>query len=74
MLSIAVLAYVDHDPSELCEGQDVGKQREALWSQYVSAVVSRDYDLAKRDQTNRAQAYSEEEVRRWLGWLATEMT
>src|SRR5205807_10269040 len=73
MLSIAVLAYLDHDPGELCEGHDAARQREALWSQYISAVATRGYDPDKRDQADTPVPYSEEEVRRWLGWLASEM-
>jgi MFS family permease len=73
MLSIAVLAYLDDDPSELCEAHDAEGQREALWSQYVSAVTTRGYNPDQRDPADTPAPYTEEEVRRWLGWLASEM-
>lgn len=73
MLSIAVLAYMDDDPSELCEAHDAERQREALWSQYVSAVTTRGYNPDKRDPADAPAPYTQQEVMRWLGWLASEM-
>src|SRR5207244_3529500 len=73
MLSIAVLAYLGDDPSELCEAHDAEGQREALWSQYVSAVTTRGYDPDQREPAEIPAPYTEEETKRWLGWLASEM-
>jgi hypothetical protein len=72
MLSIAVLAYLDHDPRELCE-DDAKSQRGMLWSRYVSAVTTRAYDLDSRTDADAPDPYGEEDVQRWLGWLASEM-
>jgi hypothetical protein len=73
MLSIAVLAYLGDDPSELCRAHGAAGQREALWSQYVSAVTTRGYDPDKRDPADTPAPYTQEEMKQWLGWLASEM-
>jgi hypothetical protein len=72
MLSIAVLAYQNQDPSELSEVDDVATQRERLWSHYVTTVISREH-LPAVAVSEDAPRYSEMQVRRWLGWLAKEM-
>jgi DNA polymerase III delta prime subunit len=72
MLNIAVLAYQDQDPSELGEADDAAAQRERLWSHYVSAMTTRGYD-PRRAEPPATALYTEEQVTRWLGWLAGEM-
>jgi hypothetical protein len=72
MLSIAVLAYQNQNPSELSEGNDAATQRERLWSQYVAAMTTRGYG-PPRAEPPATVPYTEEQVRRWLGWLAREM-
>lgn len=72
MLSIAVLAYQDRDPGKLGESNDPESQRDYLWSQYVSTMMTRNYD-AGRQELSETPPYTQEQVTMWLGWLAHEM-
>jgi hypothetical protein len=72
MLSVAVLAYLGADPSELCADDEIAKRRQRLWSRYISTMVTRGYDPAH--PVAGARAYTESQVRPWLTWLATEMS
>jgi hypothetical protein len=72
MLSTAVLAYENQDPSELGETQDVEGQRDRLWSRYVSTMRIRGYG-PDTSQPPDSPSYTEEQVTRWLGWVAREM-
>jgi DNA polymerase III delta prime subunit len=72
MLSVAVLAYRDANPMELCDLERPDVPRERLWSRYITTVTSRDYSPTGVAAEGEPR-YSEPQVRRWLGWLAKEM-
>jgi hypothetical protein len=72
MLSVAVLAYRDGDPTELCEMDHAGTERARLWHHYITTVTSRDYVPTTTASAGEPR-YSEAQVLRWLGWLAKEM-
>jgi hypothetical protein len=74
MLSIAVLAYRDEgDPAELGGDRDGAASRDRLWSRYISTMIARTYDPKGSGREDTEDSYSEAQVRRWLGWLASEM-
>lgn len=72
MLHIAVLAYRDADPCNLCAAAGDPQRRHQLWERYVHQMASRASEsLGAKD--NGAPAYPREDCRRWLSWLASEM-
>jgi len=70
MLAVAVLAYHGGDPAELAAP---GATRAQLWSRYVAAMHGRAHDPLQEQAEGVPAPYSEEQVRRWLGWLAGHM-
>jgi hypothetical protein len=69
MLSVAVLAYRERDPSELCTTHDAAEQARQLWAGYVGQMGTRSYDPVRPSTT----PYTEERMMRWLSWLASTM-
>jgi hypothetical protein len=63
MLAVAVLAYQHDDPTELTQ-QSTGHRH--LWSRYLT-------EMTTPNPVGSARPYNEQQVRRWLGWLAREM-
>jgi hypothetical protein len=73
MLNVAVLAYQSDDPMELCGMKHTGAERDRLWSRYIWATTSRSYVPTAAPASEIEPAYSEAQIRRWLGWIAKEM-
>src|SRR4029077_6637149 len=61
------------NPEELCAAPGAGGQRDRLWARYVSAMQKRAYDPAGALPDAQPSPYGEEQVMRWLGWIALEM-
>jgi hypothetical protein len=72
MLSVAVLAYVQGDPGELCASHNAVAQAHQLWARYVAQMRTRSHDPVL-PSTPPSPAYTEEETVSWLGWLASAM-
>jgi hypothetical protein len=69
MLSVAVLAYDERDPSVLCANHDAPAQVRLLWAAYVQQMHTRRYDPVQPSTTT----FTEDQTVRWFSWLAWAM-
>ncbi len=73
MLSAAVLAYEDGDPTELWATEDTATQARQLWARYFTQMREQSYDPLHPMRRDADILYTERQVTHWLGWLASEM-